>query len=63
MMEKNCHSKKLLFDRIIISHVLEHIPNPEPFLDQMFYILKKGGILSIALPSDPGLLWRFGRFF
>ena len=55
--------KKASFDRIIISHVLEHIPNPEPFLDQMFYILKKGGILSIALPSDPGLLWRFGRFF
>ena len=25
--------------------------------------LKKNGILSIALPTDPGLLWRFGRFF
>ena len=60
--------KKLPFqkesiDRIIISHVLEHIPNPEAYLEKMFYILKKGGILSIALPSDPGLLWRLGRFF
>ena len=25
--------------------------------------LKKDGILSIALPSDPGLLWRLGRTF
>ena len=24
--------------------------------------LKKNGILSISLPSDPGLLWRIGRF-
>ena len=25
--------------------------------------LKKNGVLSIALPNDPGFLWRFGRFF
>ena len=25
--------------------------------------LKKNAILSIALPTDPGVLWRFGRFF
>ena len=43
--------KKNSFDRIIISHVLEHIPNPEIFLDQMFAILKKGGLLSIALQA------------
>ncbi len=55
--------RKSSFDRIIISHVLEHIPNPEVFLDQMFNILKKDGILSIALPSDPGFMWRVGRFF
>ena len=67
-MFKHYNGKKIpfpnnYFDRIIISHVLEHIPNPENFLDQMFKILKKGGILSIALPSDPGFLWRLGRFF
>ena len=28
----------------------------------MFNLLKKNGILSIALPSDPGILWRIGRF-
>ena len=29
----------------------------------MFKKLKKNGLMSIALPSDPGFLWRLGRFF
>ena len=53
--------KKNTFDRIIISHVLEHIPNPESFLYEMMNKLKPGGILSISLPCDPGFFWRFGR--
>ena len=55
--------KSNYFDRIIISHVLEHIPEPELFLKDMMQKLKKGGILSISLPCDPGVLWRLGRFF
>ncbi len=55
--------KSNYFDRIIISHVLEHIPDPEFFLEEMIKKLKPGGRLSIALPCDPGVLWRFGRFF
>ena len=55
--------KSNYFDRIIISHVLEHIPDPEYFLKDMMSKLKKNGILSIALPCDPGFLWRVGRFF
>ena len=51
------------FDRIIISHCLEHIPQPESFLLQTFDKLKKNGNLSIALPTDPGVLWRVGRKF
>ena len=51
------------FDRIIISHCLEHIPSPENFLTQMMNKLKKGGILSISLPTDPGLLFRLGRAY
>ena len=51
------------FDRIIISHCLEHIPSPENFLIQMMNKLKKGGILSISLPTDPGLLFRLGRIY
>ena len=51
------------FNRIIISHCLEHILSPEDFLNEMMRVLKKGGILSISLPTDPGLAWRLGRLF
>ena len=51
------------FDRIIISHCLEHILCPEEFLFEMMKKLKKGGVLSISLPTDPGLVWRLGRLF
>tara|TARA_B100000780_G_C21101543_1_gene444519 strand:+ start:1019 stop:1690 length:672 start_codon:yes stop_codon:yes gene_type:complete len=51
------------FERIIISHCLEHIVNPEAFLFEMMSKLKKGGILSISLPTDPGLLFRLGRLY
>lgn len=42
---------------------MEHVPEPELFLKKIMYILKKNGTLSIALPNDPGLLWRLGRSF
>ena len=51
------------FDRIIIAQCLEHINDPEKFLFEMMSKLKKGGVLSISLPTDPGLLWRLGRLF
>ena len=51
------------FDRIIISHCLEHINKPEEFLFEMMSKLKEGGVLSISLPTDPGFLWRLGRLF
>ena len=51
------------FDRIIISQCLEHINEPEKFLFEIMSKLKKGGVLSISLPTDPGLLWRLGRLF
>ena len=54
IQEKKIPFKKNTFDRIIISHVLEHIPNPESFLYEMMNKLKPGGILSISLPCDPG---------
>jgi SAM-dependent methyltransferase len=50
-------------DRIICSHVLEHVPEPEKFILSLYKLLKKGGIISITLPCDPGLLWGLGRLF
>ena len=55
--------RKNFFDRIIMSHVLEHIVNPEEFIFEAMSKLRKGGVLSIALPTDPGLLWRLGRLY
>ena len=51
------------FDRIIISHCLEHTNEAEKFLFEMMNKLKTGGVLSISLPTDPGLMWRLGKLF
>jgi len=48
-------------DRIIINHVLEHIVDPEGFLLWCTALLDECGSISIGLPCDPGLLWRFGQ--
>ena len=50
------------FDRVIISHSLEHIENSEIFISKVMKIIKKGGIFSISLPTDPGVLWRAARY-
>jgi ubiquinone/menaquinone biosynthesis C-methylase UbiE len=55
--------KKNSLDRIILSHVLEHVAQPEKFINSLFKLLKKGGKLNITLPCDPGLLWELGRFY
>ena len=60
---KNLPYKDNSFDRIIISHCLEHILSPEDFLNEMMRVLKVGGVLSISLPTDPGFAWRLGRLF
>jgi len=60
---KNLPFDNEYFDRIIISHCLEHILSPEEFILEMMRALKKGGVLSISLPTDPGISWRLGRMF
>ncbi len=49
------------FDRVIMSHVLEHINNPHEFLLEIMKKIKVGGVLSISLPTDPGIFWRASR--
>ena len=51
------------FDRLIATHVLEHIPDPVSALREWDRVVRPGGLLSIVLPCDPGLLWRAGRSF
>jgi ubiquinone/menaquinone biosynthesis C-methylase UbiE len=50
-----------VFDRVIATHILEHLPEPHRVLREWVRVLKPGGILSIVLPCDPGFAWRFGR--
>lgn len=51
------------FDRVIATHVLEHIVNPHEVLREWTRLIKPGGTLSLVLPCDPGLAWRVGRNF
>lgn len=49
------------FDRVIAAHVLEHIYQPHLAIKEWCRVVKDGGTLSILLPTDPGIAWRFGR--
>ena len=51
----------LFFDRIICSHVLEHVEDPVKFILRLKSFLKKDGHIYFTLPCDPGLLWNLGR--
>lgn len=49
------------FDRLIATHVLEHLVHPHEILREWTRVIKPGGVLSLVLPCDPGFAWRFGR--
>ena len=49
--EMDILSKKGKADIIIISHVLEHIPNPGDFIDQLSSLLNPDGYLYIEVPG------------
>lgn len=48
-------------DRVIFMCVLHHIPNVEMALKESRRVVKDGGLVSIYLPCDPGLIYRFCR--
>ncbi len=39
-----------LFDYIIASEIIEHVPNPELFVENLFRVLKPGGKLIVTTP-------------
>jgi len=67
------------FDWVICSHVLEHVPDLAPAIDEMLRVLRPGGVAWIQvayrpdlarsqrIPLDPGDFdahaWRFGQDF
>jgi phosphatidylethanolamine/phosphatidyl-N-methylethanolamine N-methyltransferase len=49
------------FDRVVLMCVLHHLENPEKSLAEARRVLKPGGLASIYLPCDPGLVYRMTR--
>jgi SAM-dependent methyltransferase len=39
------------FDYVIASHVIEHIPDPVGWMDDLTHVLRPGGILSLVVPD------------
>ena len=49
------------FHRILATHVLEHLTDLPPALDEISRVLAPGGLLSVVLPCDPGIAYGFAR--
>ncbi|RME59229.1 class I SAM-dependent methyltransferase, partial [Candidatus Parcubacteria bacterium] len=49
-------------DRLVAVHVLEHLYFPHRVLKEWNRVVKDGGVISILIPTDPGLAWRLGRY-
>lgn len=50
------------FDRLIATHILEHLYKPHLVIKEWKRVLKKDGTISIVIPTDPGIAWRLGRY-
>lgn len=48
-------------DRVIFTCVLHHLSNPSIALQNARRVTKDGGLISIAIPNDPGVMYRFLR--
>jgi SAM-dependent methyltransferase len=49
------------FDRIVVIHVLEHLPDLPAAIAEAHRVLKPNGIFSVVLPCDPGLAYELAR--
>ena len=49
------------FDRVIATCLLHHVNKPEEALKEILRVLKPGGVVSIFLSCDPGILVRVLR--
>ena len=49
------------FDRVVATHVLEHLERPHEAIKAWCRLLRDGGVLTVLIPTDPGLAWRLGR--
>ena len=44
------------FDVVIVSQLLEHITDTQNFIENIFKVLKKGGICFIAVPNSRSII-------
>jgi SAM-dependent methyltransferase len=52
------------FDLVTIWHVLEHVPDPEGYVDRVYAMLKPGGKLVVEVPNFDAWTRRFtGRYW
>jgi ubiquinone/menaquinone biosynthesis C-methylase UbiE len=63
-----CNAEKLpfkrnTFDRVIVTCVLHHIGNIDTALTEIRRVVKSGGEISVYLPCDPGMFYRYIRHF
>jgi SAM-dependent methyltransferase len=49
------------FDRVIAIHVLEHLRNLPPALDEVRRVLRPGGVFEVVIPCEGGLGYALGR--
>ena len=49
------------FDRVIATCLVAHLPNPEKALQEWRRVVKSGGVLTIYVPTEPGLMLRVFR--
>lgn len=50
------------FDRVLCSCVLHHVSDPESAISELRRVLKSGGCADLFVSSDPGFLFRVGRY-
>jgi phosphatidylethanolamine/phosphatidyl-N-methylethanolamine N-methyltransferase len=49
------------FDRVISTCVLHHVDSPLQAALEMRRVTKSGGVVSLLIPTDPGLAYRLGK--
>ena len=50
------------FDRLISIYNLEHLLEPYLVLKEWARVVRKGGVITIAIPTEGGVAWRLGRY-
>jgi ubiquinone/menaquinone biosynthesis C-methylase UbiE len=51
------------FDRTISTCLLHHVNNPEKAMREIRRVTRHGGSISLLIPCDPGMFYRFAKKF